>query len=99
MQRAQHASAHFVTSFANRRFMRIGALMALCATGAGAALAQSNVQDDLLRPGEAYVTRFSGTATSQGSNGQPITVIDTGGTVGSIIDVRSPSRRISNRRS
>jgi len=47
---------------------------------------------DLLRPGEAYVTRFSGTTVQPGPNGQPIPVINTGGTVGSIIDIRSPKR-------
>ena len=40
---------------------------------------------DLLQPGEAFVTRFSGTA-DQG--GQP--VIDLQGTVGSIVDLRRP---------
>src|ERR1700751_4968550 len=91
MQREQHARSTVVTFRANRR-VRVGALIALYAVGAGAALAQSNVQDDLLRPGEAYVTRFSGTATLQGANGQQIPIIDTDGTVGSIIDIRSPSR-------
>jgi hypothetical protein len=45
-----------------------------------------------LRPGEAYVTRFSGTKSTNGADGQPITVIDTSGTVGSIIDIRSPGQ-------
>ena len=66
--------------------------LALLAADASDGLAQSNVQDDLLRPGEAYVTRFSGTSTLQGPNGQQMTLIDTGGTVGSIIDIRSPAR-------
>jgi len=40
-----------------------------------------------LQPGEAYVTRFSGTSTT---DGKP--VIDLNGTVGSIVDVRNPSQ-------
>jgi hypothetical protein len=43
-----------------------------------------------MQPGEAFVTRFSGTATS-GPQGDQVT-IDTEGTVGSIIDVRSPGQ-------
>ena len=45
-------------------------------------------QNESLRPGEAYVTRFSGTVPGQ--NGVP--VINPDGTVGSIIDVRAPER-------
>jgi hypothetical protein len=60
--------------------------------GAGCGFAQPAVQDDLLRPGEAYVTRFSGTTAGPGPNGQLIPLINPGGTVGSIIDVRSPGR-------
>jgi hypothetical protein len=40
---------------------------------------------DAIQPGEGYVTRFSGIRPSVGGP-----VIDTNGTVGSIIDVRSP---------
>ena len=40
-----------------------------------------------LEPGEAYVARFSGTTTEAGK-----TVIDTGGTVGSVIDIRNPAQ-------
>jgi hypothetical protein len=43
-----------------------------------------------MQPGEAFVTRFSGTATS-GAQGDQVT-IDTEGTVGSIIDLRSPGQ-------
>jgi hypothetical protein len=43
-------------------------------------------QDGPLQPGEAYVTRFSGTAPGPG--GAP--VIDPNGTSGGIIDVRAP---------
>jgi hypothetical protein len=45
-----------------------------------------SAQEEPLRPGEAYVTRFSG--TTPGPGGVP--VINPNGTVGSIIDVRSP---------
>lgn len=48
----------------------------------GSAFAQ-----DLLQPGEAFVTRFSGT-TASGAD----TVIDTNGTVGSIVDLRNPAQ-------
>ncbi len=40
---------------------------------------------EALQPGESFVTRFSGTTTQDGR-----TIIDTAGTVGSIIDLRSP---------
>ena len=40
---------------------------------------------DGLQPGEAFVTRFSGTTIEAG-----LTVIDTAGTVGSILDIRQP---------
>jgi hypothetical protein len=40
---------------------------------------------DAIQPGEGYVTRFSGTKPGAGGP-----VIDTKGTVGSIIDVRAP---------
>jgi hypothetical protein len=45
-------------------------------------------QNAPLRPGESYVTRFSGTVPGQ--NGVP--VINPDGTVGSIIDVRARER-------
>src|SRR5215469_4895043 len=44
------------------------------------------VQDGALQPGEAYVTRFSG--TRPGPGGTPVINVD--GTSGSIIDVRAP---------
>ena len=52
------------------------------ASVAGSAQAQEGLQ-----PGEGYLTRFSGTKT----NGDAI-VIDTGGTVGSVIDLRNPAQ-------
>jgi len=53
---------------------------------------QSIPRGDLLRPGEAYVTRFSGVTVQPGPGGQQTVAINTAGTVGSIIDVRSPNR-------
>jgi hypothetical protein len=58
---------------------------------AGAAFGQM-MQEDLMRPGEAYLTRFSGTIEQAGPGGQTSTVINLQGTVGSIIDIRSPQR-------
>ena len=46
---------------------------------------RGHAQEQLARPGEAYVTRFSGTLTQNGR-----TIIDTTGTVGSLVDVRQP---------
>src|ERR1700740_652738 len=43
-----------------------------------------------LQPGEAYVTRFSGTTTGTGADGKPVAALDVEGVVGSIIDIRSP---------
>jgi hypothetical protein len=48
-------------------------------------------QQSPLQPGEAVVTRFSGTTTEAGSDGD-ITVINPQGASASIIDVRSPGR-------
>ncbi len=47
-------------------------------------------QEELLQPGEAFVTRFSGISDTIGPGGQPALAIDVNGTVGSIIDLRSP---------
>jgi hypothetical protein len=58
--------------------------MCLVLVGSGEAKAQDA---DALQPGEAYVTRFSGTSVV---DGKP--VIDIKGTVGSIVDVRNPSQ-------
>jgi hypothetical protein len=48
-------------------------------------------QQGPLQPGEAVVTRFSGTATAPGSAGD-VTVINPAGPSASIIDIRSPGR-------
>ena len=65
---------------------RLLAASACCAFlalfGTEAAHAQEGLQ-----PGEGYLTRFSGTATVNGK-----TVIDTAGTVGSIVDLRNPAQ-------
>ena len=53
------------------------------AVSAGGVSVGASAQD--LQPGEAYVTRFSGTTTKNSR-----TIIDVTGTVGSIVDVRQP---------
>jgi hypothetical protein len=60
---------------------------------AGITIEPAAAQDDLLRPGEAYATRFSGTRSANGPDGKPLLTIDPAGTVGSIIDIRAPGRR------
>ena len=74
-----------------RRSIGLGsiAIAVLAWLSAGPLLAQNNSP---LQPGEAYVTRFSGTTSSPGASGQPQVQIDVNGTVGSIIDVRGPGR-------
>ena len=52
------------------------------------AVAQASDTAAALRPGEAFVTRFSGTRAEGDDN--KVRVIDPDGTVGSIIDVRAP---------
>ena len=49
-------------------------------------------QQQPLSSGEAVVTRFSGTASVPGPNNAPLTVIDPGAPVASIIDLRTPGR-------
>src|SRR5438552_6920039 len=46
-----------------------------------------SAQEEPLRPGEAFVTRFSGTVAGPGG-----LTINTSGTVGSIIDLRAPGQ-------
>ena len=65
----------------------------ILAAFAGLSFEPAAAQDDLLRPGEAYATRFSGTTSVNGPDGKPLIVIDPAGTVGSIIDIRAPGRR------
>ena len=56
-----------------------------------AAALPASAQQGPLQPGEAVVTRFSGTTTVPGPQGD-LVVINPGGTSASIIDVRSPGR-------
>jgi hypothetical protein len=82
---AAQSTAFSLPRFAKRRAELFGATaLLLLALGTMPALAQ-NVG---LQPGEAFATRFSGTA--QAGSGQ--TTIDTQGVVGSILDLRSPGR-------
>ena len=50
-------------------------------------------QEAGIAAGESFVTRFSGTRTDTGSNGQPVEVIDENGVSGSIIDIRRPGQK------
>jgi len=63
--------------------------VAAAALHAGPLLAQ---QATPLRVGEAFVTRFSGTVNAPGAGGAQTPVINPGGTVGSIIDLRNPGQ-------
>lgn len=49
-----------------------------------------------LRPGEAFVTRFSGVTSIPGQSG-PVLTIDAQGVVGSIVDLRAPGTRPDGR--
>ena len=71
------------------RAFNLALLLLTCS--AGIVLGQM-MQEDLMRPGDAYLTRFSGTVEQPGPGGQPTTVINLQGTVGSIINVRSPRK-------
>src|ERR1700738_4776833 len=53
-------------------------------------LSQPSSAQDVLQPGEAYVTRFSG--VSQDPVNEEVFTINLDGTVGSIIDIRSPRK-------
>jgi hypothetical protein len=73
----------FATHLAKRRAQLAGATaLLLLSLTAGPGFAQG------LQPGEAFATRFSGTA--QGPDGLP--AIDPQGTVGSILDLRAPGQ-------
>ncbi|HUT49150.1 MAG TPA: peptidoglycan-binding protein [Alphaproteobacteria bacterium] len=61
-------------------------VISFCLGLSGLAVGLARAEDGL-QPGEGYVTRFSGTTTESGK-----AVIDTGGTVGSIVDLRSPAQ-------
>jgi hypothetical protein len=67
-------------------------VVGVLAAFAGITVEPASAQDDLLRPGEAYATRFSGTKSVNGPDGKPLITIDPAGTVGSIVDIRNPGR-------
>src|ERR1700738_1508004 len=67
----------------------------ILAVFAGMTIEPAAAQEDLLRPGEAFATRFSGTTSVKGPDGKPVVVIDPAGTAGSIVDLRAPGRRPS----
>jgi hypothetical protein len=73
-----------------RRFVCV---VGILAAFAGITMEPAVAQDDLLRPGEAFATRFSGTTSLNGPDGKPLVLIDPAGTVGSIVDIRAPGRR------
>ena len=56
------------------------------------AVAQTTDGNAPLRPGEAFVTRFSGTKAAEGIDGNKVRVINPDGTVGSVIDLRAPQQ-------
>jgi hypothetical protein len=69
--------------------MTIGILGAVLFALSAPVFAQQQIP---IRPGEAFVTRFSGTATVAGPGGTGVLVINPGGVVGSVIDLRSPGQ-------
>jgi hypothetical protein len=69
--------------------MTIGILGAVSLALAAPVFAQQQIP---IRPGEAFVTRFSGTATAAGPGGTGVLVINPGGVVGSVIDLRNPGQ-------
>lgn len=78
--------------FDSRRNRLSAYVVGVLATFAGITIEPAAAQQDLLRPGEAFATRFSGTASVNGPDGKPLVVIDPAGTVGSIVDLRAPGR-------
>ncbi|HXL68816.1 MAG TPA: hypothetical protein VN930_08660, partial [Xanthobacteraceae bacterium] len=78
--------------FISRRNRLSVYVLSILASFAGITVGPAAAQQDPLRPGEAFATRFSGTTTINGPDGKPIVVIDPAGTVGSIIDLRAPGQ-------
>ena len=66
--------------------------IATVAVFAAGAMGQTIDAGTPLRPGEAFVTRFSGTKAADGNEGNKVRVINPDGTVGSIVDLRSPQQ-------
>ncbi len=99
---ARLGAHHRVTGFLLRRIGVVAAALATAALAGGSwaqnvlptspATAPTTVLETGLQPGEAFVTRFSGTTLVTRPNGQIDFAIDQEGTVGSIIDVRAPGR-------
>lgn len=80
--RAEQARAERPTRRARLRLLAFAVGLAVLA---GPALAQGG-DTTPMRPGEAFLTRFSGTAAGAGGRA----IIDLDGTVGSIVDLRNP---------
>ena len=80
-------------SFISRRDRLSVCVVGILAVFAGITIGPAAAQQDLLRPGEAFATRFSGTASVNGPDGKPLVAIDPAGTVGSIVDLRAPGQR------
>ena len=79
--------------FISRRNRLSVCVVGILAAFAGITIEPAAAQQDLLQPGEAYATRFSGTASVNGPDGKPLVAIDPAGTVGSIVDLRAPGQR------
>ncbi len=97
---APAASSVGKSVFSRVFFSRMTAAAWLAGIAAGAFLGLSAIADPALAqgaepmlPGEAYTTRFSGTieVEVEDDDGDPISVIDPDGIVGSIIDIRAPN--------
>jgi hypothetical protein len=76
-------------SMATLRCLAAGAAAAVLLVQAGPLAAQQLLP---LRPGEAFVTRFSGTMSIPGPGGAALQVINPGGIVGSVVDLRNPNQ-------
>ena len=79
--------------FVYRQCRRSAYVVGILASFTGITIAPAAAQQDLLRPGEGFATRFSGTASVNGPDGKPVVIIDPSGTVGSIVDLRVPGHR------
>jgi hypothetical protein len=68
------------------------AIASTLAALAGLHILPASAQQIPMRPGEAFVTHFSGTTNIPGPGGAAVTVINPGGVVGSIVDLRNPNQ-------